>query len=157
MACHSAIRVWALVCVSEDMTGEFGLCGYFREFDHDLAEDERLQFARDETPPPYDPDMQPAPTGRGLERRTPGESQPQLRHGNTSANGSKALVEVIGRDEMRALGGKAARLIGLQTYQRLAAMVGAQDGTAADAATLPVPHSIEGMGRHVHGRSGVIG
>ncbi len=26
------------VCVSEDMTGEFGLCGYFREFDAPLAE-----------------------------------------------------------------------------------------------------------------------
>ena len=25
------------VCVSEDMTGEFGLCGYFLEHDHDLT------------------------------------------------------------------------------------------------------------------------
>ena len=31
------------VCVSEDMTGQFGLCGYFREYD-------RRAFTRGETP-----------------------------------------------------------------------------------------------------------
>lgn len=49
------------VCVSEDMTGEFGLCGYFREFDHELGEDERLQFAKGEAPPGYDASLQPKP------------------------------------------------------------------------------------------------
>ena len=39
------------VCVSEDMTGEFGLCGYFYEYDHDLAPNERLRFAKDELEP----------------------------------------------------------------------------------------------------------
>ncbi|MGE3581312.1 MAG: hypothetical protein AB7J28_07855 [Hyphomonadaceae bacterium] len=39
------------VCVSEDMTGEFGLCGYFKEFDRDLRAEERLQFAPGERPP----------------------------------------------------------------------------------------------------------
>jgi hypothetical protein len=41
------------VCVSEDMTGQFGLCGYFLEYDHDLSEEERLRFAPDERPPPF--------------------------------------------------------------------------------------------------------
>ena len=48
------------VCVSEDMTDQFGFCGYFREYDRELAEDERLVFAPDERPPPFDPDRQPA-------------------------------------------------------------------------------------------------
>ncbi|GIS20087.1 MAG: hypothetical protein CM15mP120_20030 [Pseudomonadota bacterium] len=47
------------VCVSEEMTGEFGLCGYFKEYAHDLSADERLQFAKDELPPPFDADAQP--------------------------------------------------------------------------------------------------
>lgn len=42
------------VCVSEDMTGQFGLCGYFHEYEHDLSEDERLVFAPDERPPHFD-------------------------------------------------------------------------------------------------------
>ena len=49
------------VCVSEDLTGQFGLCGYFKEYDHDLLPEERLQFAPDETPPPFDPSKQPTP------------------------------------------------------------------------------------------------
>ena len=27
------------VCVSEDVTGQFGLCGYFKEYDHTLKDD----------------------------------------------------------------------------------------------------------------------
>ena len=42
------------VCVSEDLTGQFGLCGYFKEFEHDLSDDERLQFAPNEIPAPCD-------------------------------------------------------------------------------------------------------
>ncbi len=49
------------VCVSEDMTGEFGLCGYFLEDERDLAEHERLRFAKGERPPPFDPAGQPRP------------------------------------------------------------------------------------------------
>ena len=49
------------VCVSEDMSGEFGFCGYFKEYDRDLSPDERLQFAQGELPPPVDLNNQPAP------------------------------------------------------------------------------------------------
>ena len=49
------------VCVSEDLTGQFGFCGYFKEYDHDLTEEERLQYAPDETPPPFDLEEQPSP------------------------------------------------------------------------------------------------
>ena len=49
------------VCVSEDVTGQFGLCGYFKEYDRDLSDDERLVFAPEERPPAFDASAQPAP------------------------------------------------------------------------------------------------
>ena len=49
------------VCVSEDVTGSIGLCGYFKEFTRDLAPEERLQFAAEEPVPDFDPDAQPSP------------------------------------------------------------------------------------------------
>lgn len=122
------------VCVSEDMTGEFGLCGYFREFDRALAPDERLQFARDEAPPPFDASAQP---------QAPAEHWDDARLAKANRNyaldyvrnGLCALAAVVGDDEARALGGLAARLIGLQYYAATAAMVGASDGDLDDAAS----------------------
>ncbi len=120
------------VCVSEDMTGEFGLCGYFREFDRDLAEDERLQFARGELPPPADPAQQPAP---------PAESWDTLRLARANRNyaldyvrnGLCELARVIGAAECRELGGLAARLIGMQYFAETAGMLGVPDGGLAEA------------------------
>ena len=47
------------VCVSEDMTGQFGLCGYFKEYDRELSSEERLQFKPDEIVPEFCEDNQP--------------------------------------------------------------------------------------------------
>ena len=47
------------VCVSEDMTGQFGLCGYFKEYDRELSPEERLQFKPDEIVPEFSEDSQP--------------------------------------------------------------------------------------------------
>jgi hypothetical protein len=121
------------VCVSEDMTGEFGLCGYFKEFDHDLRDDERLQFAKGELPPPFDPAVQPEP---------PADQWNELRLAKANRNyameyirnGLCELAGVIGEAETRELGGLAARLIGLQYFPETAAMVGAEDGDVAAAA-----------------------
>jgi hypothetical protein len=120
------------VCVSEDMTGEFGLCGYFYEYDHDLAPDERLSFARDELPPPFDPSQQPQP---------PADQWDELRLEKANRNyaleyvrnGLCELAGVVGGDEARALGGRAARLIGLQYFAETAGMVGATDGDLHNA------------------------
>jgi len=122
------------VCVSEDMTGEFGLCGYFREHDHDLAEDERLQFAKGELPPPFDPAVQPQPPADQwdeirLEKANRNYALDYIRNGLT------ALAGVIGATGTRELGGRAARLIGLQYFPETAAMVGAVDGDLDDAAS----------------------
>ena len=121
------------VCVSEDMTGQFGLCGYFREYDHDLSEDERLVFAPDERPPPFDPAKQPEPpAGEWTEER--------LAKANRNyaveyiRNGVRELVNVLGRERALELGTLAARLTGLQHYRHMADAVGARDGDHWDAA-----------------------
>lgn len=135
------------VCVSEDMTGQFGLCGYFREYAHDLSEDERLVFAPDERPPPFDPAKQPAPPDAEW-------SEERLAKANRNyavdyiRNGVRELAGVIGEDRARALTHLAARLTGLQHYPRMAAEIGAVDGGVDDAAMFLV-RMFEGMGDEV--------
>lgn len=121
------------VCVSEDMTGEFGLCGYFKEYDHDLGDDERLQYAKGELPPAFVEEDQPKPP--------PGDwNEIRLEKANRNyamdyiRNGLIALTEVIGATETTELAGTAARLIGLQYYQETASIIGAVDGDITDAA-----------------------
>ncbi len=132
------------VCVSEDVTGQFGLCGYFKEYDRDLSADERLVFAPDERPPEYDPSAQPsAPAADWNEDR--------LAKANRNyaveyiRNGIQALVEVVGRDRAVELGRRAARLTGLQQYPALAAAVNAREDGVAGAADF-IQSIMTGMG-----------
>ena len=132
------------VCVSEDMTGEFGLCGYFYEYDHDLAPEERLRFAKDEMPPPFDPDRQPQPPADQWN-----ETRLHKASRNYAAeyvrNGLCELAGVVGEDEARELGGLSANLIGLQYFAETAAMVGATDGGVEQAASY-LARMFAGMG-----------
>ncbi len=135
------------VCVSEDMTGEFGLCGYFKEYDHDLADEERLQFAKGELPPPFDPAEQPSvPADQWnearLEKANRNYALDYIRNGLTS------LAGVIGEEETRTLGQRAARLIGLQYFPETAEMIGAEDGDI-QAAGAYLQTMFEGMGDEV--------
>ncbi len=131
------------VCVSQDMTGEFGLCGYFQEYDHDLAPEERLRFAPDELPPPFDAADQPAP---------PATEWSPLRAAKANRNyameyvrnGVCELAGVLPRDEVLALLGRAARLIGLQYHRETAQMLGV-DGEDALAATRYLAAMLSGM------------
>lgn len=132
------------VCVSEDMTGEFGFCGYFQEYDHDLTDDERLRFAHGERPPPYRAEDQPAPPEEQW-------SEERLAKANRNyaveyiRNGLRELTAVIGRDRTLELGRRAARLTGLQHYPRMAAAMGAEDGGPEDAARF-LAGMLAGMG-----------
>lgn len=112
------------VCVSEDMTGQFGLCGYFKEYDHDLSEEERLQFAPDERPPAFDAAQQPAPPDAqwNPERLAKANRNYAVEY---IRNGVRALVQVVGSERALELCRRAARLTGLQHYSRMAAAVGA--------------------------------
>lgn len=132
------------VCVSEDMTGEFGFCGYFKEYDHELRDDERLQFAKGELPPAFDAAAQPvAPPGEWsaerLEKANRNYAMDYIRNGLLELNG------VIGKAETAEFAGLAARLIGLQYYARTAEILKAKDGDIQDAAEY-LMKMMEGMG-----------
>ncbi len=135
------------VCVSEDMTGQFGLCGYFKEYAHDLSEDERLQFAPDEMPPAFDPDGQPTPPDdqwneERLARAARNYAVEYIR------NGVRELVGVIGQERAVELGQTAARLTGLQNSRHLAEAIGTTDGGPDQAARL-LAAMFAGMGDDV--------
>jgi hypothetical protein len=135
------------VCVSEDLTGQFGLCGYFKEYAHDLSEEERLVFAPNEVPPPFDPAAQPSPPDAEW-------SQERLaKAGRNYAieycrNGIRELAGVIGKDEAVDIGRRAARLTGLQQYPHMAELLGCVDGDVADAAGF-LATALAGMGDEV--------
>ena len=121
------------VCVSEDVTGQFGLCGYFKEYDHNLSPDERLIFSPDERVPLYDATAQPAPPQSEwnevrLLKATRNYAVEYIR------NGIVSLIEVVGEARAEALACRAARLTGLQHYSVMAATIGAVDGGVEDAA-----------------------
>jgi hypothetical protein len=132
------------VCVSEDMTGQFGLCGYFKEYDHDLADHERLRFAPDERPPRFDATAQPAP---------PAADWNDLRLAKANRNyaveyirnGIRELVGVVGRDRALDLGKSSARLTGLQNWRRMSEAIGTKDGGPEQAAHL-LSELFQGMG-----------
>lgn len=121
------------VCVSEDLTGQFGLCGYFQEYDHDLAPDERLRFAPNETPPPFNPAAQPSPPDEhwSAERLSKAARNYAMEY---CRNGLRELAHIIGREATLDIGMRAARLTGLQQYRHMADAVGGVDGDAQNAA-----------------------
>lgn len=132
------------VCVSEDLTGQFGFCGYFKEYDQDLAPDERLQFAPDETPPPFDPAKQPSPPDAhwSEERLTKAARNYAMEY---CRNGIRELTGIIGRERTLEIGRRAARLTGLQQYPHMADALGCVDGGVADAARF-LEVALGGMG-----------
>lgn len=135
------------VCVSEDMTGEYGLCGYFREFDHPLTEEERLQFAPHESPPPFDAAVQPLPP------QDQWDDDRLLKASRNYAldyirNGVITLAAVIGETRTKELAGLAAKLIGLQYFAETAAMIDAEDGRL-DAAARYLERMFGGLGDEV--------
>ncbi|MYK59785.1 MAG: hypothetical protein F4027_14735 [Rhodospirillaceae bacterium] len=135
------------VCVSEDMSGQFGLCGYFREYDRDLGADERLVFAPGERPPSWNQDRQPArPAAEWSdERRAKARRNYAVEY---VRNGISELVHAIGEAKALQHGKLAARLTGLQDYRRMADAVGAVDGGPADAAAF-LRAMFSGMGDRI--------
>jgi len=121
------------VCVSEDMSGQYGLCGYFREYPHDLDDAQRLVFAPHERPPAYDPARQPRPPAEGWDAERLAKAQRNYAL-DYIRNGLPTLVQTLGRPRALELGRLAARLTGLQQYSRMASAVGGVDGGPHDAA-----------------------
>lgn len=111
------------VCVSEDMTAEFGMSGYFKVFDHPLTEDERLQFARGEKPPRFSADKAP---------RLDATDWPAARLLKANRNyamdyirvGLFELQELLGASRAAELAGHTAALIGRQYYRAVQKLLG---------------------------------
>ncbi len=135
------------VCVSEDMTGEFGLCGYFKEYDHDLVDHERLQFAKGERPPLYiEADQPQVPQDEWNDERL--EKANRNYAMNYIRNGISELVGVIGAEETQSLASRAAKLIGLQYFPETSEMINVPEGDL-DAAANYLSEMFSGMGDEV--------
>jgi hypothetical protein len=111
------------VCTGQTVDGQPGLEGYYREWDRDLEPEERLQFAPGERCPPFQAALAP---------RLPEAAWPEARLRKVLRNyamdyiGSilPETVAVLGPDEGGHIAGAAARLVGMQTFDDIAALLG---------------------------------
>jgi hypothetical protein len=122
------------VCTGQTVDGYPGLEGYYREFDRELAPEERLQFAPDERCPPFRPELAP---------RLPATAWPEARLRKVLRNYAMEYITsilpetiaVLGAEEGGRLAGAAARLVGMQAFDDVAGLLGGvQAGAAGFAA-----------------------
>jgi len=118
------------VCTCQDMDGAYGFAGYFKEYDHDLADEERLQFAPDEIAPPFDPGQAPQ-----LDLGTWSEERLEKANRNYAMEYVKnflfELSNVFEADEAAALGRIAGKQIGAQFYQETRDILGVEGDDAS--------------------------
>jgi hypothetical protein len=120
-------RRLGFVCTRQTVEGQDGLEGYYYEYDHDLAPEERLRFARDEEAPEFDPARAPM---------LPSASWPVARLRKARRNYAiayvrtavPAAIQLFGPDEAVALLGLTGRLIGMQFYAQTARGLGLVPG-----------------------------
>jgi hypothetical protein len=118
------------VCTGQTVDGRPGLEGYFTEWDNDLTAEERLQFSPDERCPPFHAELAP---------RLPDNAWPEERLQKVLRNYSMEYITsivpetiaVLGPDEGGRLAGAAARLIGMHTFDEVAAILGGVEPGAA--------------------------
>ena len=111
------------VCTGQTVDGQPGLEGYYREWDHDLCPEERLQFSPGETCPPFEPSKAP---------RLPEVSWPKERLQKVLRNYAMEYITsivpetivVLGPEEGGHLAGVAARLVGMHVFDEVAGMLG---------------------------------
>lgn len=134
------------VCTAQTMDAQYGLAGYFLEYDHDLSDDERLQFRPGELPPRFDPAAAP---------RLPDAEWPAERLAKAYRNyameylrsGLPRLVEVFGPADATHLARTAGHLVGAQLYRETAVAFGLEPcrgGAAAFAGLLAAIAIVEG-------------
>ncbi|HUI96368.1 MAG TPA: hypothetical protein VLX44_11485, partial [Xanthobacteraceae bacterium] len=120
------------VCTGQTVDGQPSLEGYYKEWDHDLAPEDRLQFAPGEECPPFRAEDAP---------RLPAETWPQARLQKVLRNYAMEYITsivpetiaVLGPGEGGSIAAMAARQIGMQTFDDTAARLG---GIAPGAAGL---------------------
>lgn len=125
------------VCTKQTMDGQPGLEGYYLEYDHELAPDERVRFAPGEEGPDFDPARAP---------RAEGADWPIERLRKVSRNFAMdfvrtalpVLAETFGPAEARHLGGVTGALIGMQYYAEVADLLGIEGDGPEEFAELLV-------------------
>ncbi len=114
------------VCTGQTVDGDPGLEGYYIEHDRDLAEHERLRFAKEERMPRFDPRSAP----RLPAADWPAERIAKARRGYAMQycrTALQAAVAAFGMEEGSRLLGHAARLVAMQMYHATAAALGTRD------------------------------
>ena len=121
------------VCTSQDMDGQYGMAGYFYEYDHDLTAEERLRFAPGEMAPAFNSALAPTldagtwPAER-LAKASRNYAMEYVR------NGLIEMMALFGPAEAAHLGGVAADLIAKQYYSALRQTLALSGDSAADFA-----------------------
>ena len=115
------------VCTSQDMTGQYGMAGYFREFDRDLAPEERLSFAPEEMAPRFDPAAAPSldPAEWPAARLHKANRNYAMEYVKTSL---PQLVALAGPADAIGYGNLAAQQIGRQYYRQTQALLDLDPG-----------------------------
>ena len=111
------------VCTGQTVDGQPGLEGYYREYDRDLAPEERLQFSPGEECPQFDPAQAPVLSS---------DAWPEARLRKVLRNYAMEYIVSILPEAIAALGpgeggrlaGTAARLIGMHCLDETAALLG---------------------------------
>jgi hypothetical protein len=123
------------VCTGQTVNGDPGLEGYYYEYDHAIAPDERVRFVSNEHAPRFDPANAP---------RLDSASWPEERLRKVERSYAMeyvrsmlpTMVELFEEDETRTLVGRTARLIGLQYYDEMRDLLRIEGGDAAAFAQL---------------------
>ncbi len=121
------------VCTGQTVDGQPGLEGYFLEHDRELAAEERLRFAPGEQGPDFDPRAAPR-----LESAAWPETRLRKAMRNYTMDFIRTLLPVLvalfGPGEGGWLGAFTARLVGMQYYDRTAALLDITGRAAQDFA-----------------------
>ena len=111
------------VCTGQTVNGDPGLEGYYFEYDHEIAPEERVRFAPDEHMPPYDAAAAPK-----LDTASWPEERLRKVERSYAMEYVRSLLpvtqEIFGAEEAERVVARTARLIGLQFYEETAAMLG---------------------------------
>jgi len=122
------------VCTGETVRGDPGLEGYYFEYDHDIAPDERVRFAFDEMGPNYDSATMPKLDSASWpeERLKKVERSYAMEYVRSML---PTVVALFGDDGLQHVA-RAARLTGLQGYAEAAELLGVRDDSAESFAAM---------------------
>jgi hypothetical protein len=120
----------AFVCTSEDMGDGYGLAGYFEERSTVVPDDQRLTFAYDELPPPFDAGKAPQ-----LDEALWTEARLIRARLNYAVEpirlALQAMLDLFGDSRAEEIASRAARIVGLQGHSAAVAACFAQAAPGA--------------------------